>query len=162
MRFLQSYDNFYLCKEALGNLQAKYADRSQYQRRFLQKGRGGGWEILFHGDFHLTSMMCKTTFSFCRCAGFIRWSIYGPHKSLNPTWISSNVRRNRNGCLTQLEKCFFPPGTVFLGGIFLILRSNFPNIEEDFPNIEENFSEWAFPIFQMSFPNHPNLPNELS
>ena len=29
---------------------------------------------------------------------------------------------------------------VFWGGIFLILRRNFPNMEEDFPNIEEKFS----------------------
>ena len=29
---------------------------------------------------------------------------------------------------------------LFWGGIFLILRRNFPNMEEDFPNIEEKFS----------------------
>ena len=48
---------------------------------------------------------------------------------------------------TQLQKVFLPPGKFFLGGIFLILRRNFPNMEEDFfimegdfPNIEEKFS----------------------
>ena len=39
-----------------------------------------------------------------------------------------------------LQKVFLPPGTVFLGRIFLILRINFPNMEEDFPIIEEKFS----------------------
>ena len=38
------------------------------------------------------------------------------------------------------KKVFLPPGTVFLGRIFLILRINFPNMEEDFPITEEKFS----------------------
>ena len=38
------------------------------------------------------------------------------------------------------KKCFCLRDPVFWGGIFLILRRNFPNMDEDFPNIEEKFS----------------------
>ena len=38
------------------------------------------------------------------------------------------------------KKCFCLRDLVFWGRIFLILRRNFPNMEEDFPNIEEKFS----------------------
>ena len=40
-----------------------------------------------------------------------------------------------------VAKSVFESGSLFfLGGIFLILRRNFPNMEEDFPNIKEKFS----------------------
>ena len=40
-----------------------------------------------------------------------------------------------------VAKRVFDSGNLFfLGGIFLILRRNFPNMDEDFPNIEEKFS----------------------
>ena len=32
----------------------------------------------------------------------------------------------------KLEKVILPLGTVLLGGIFLMLSSNFPNVEEEF------------------------------
>ena len=38
------------------------------------------------------------------------------------------------------KKCFCHREPFFLGRIFLILRINFPNMEEDFPIIEEKFS----------------------
>ena len=38
------------------------------------------------------------------------------------------------------KKCFCLREPVFWGRIFLILRRNFPNMDEDFPNIEEKFS----------------------
>ena len=44
------------------------------------------------------------------------------------------------------KKCFCLREPVFWGGIFLILRRNFP-MDEDFPNIEEKFSKWTFQIF---------------
>ena len=40
----------------------------------------------------------------------------------------------------QLQKVFCLRDPFFWGGIFLILRRNFPNMEEDFPNIEKKFS----------------------
>ena len=51
--------------------QAKYADRSQFQRGFLRRGAGGGREILFswRRPFDPEAWtMCKTTFSCCRCS----------------------------------------------------------------------------------------------
>ena len=40
-----------------------------------------------------------------------------------------------------VAKSVFASGSLFFWGrIFLILRRNFPNMEEDFPNIEEKFS----------------------
>ena len=38
------------------------------------------------------------------------------------------------------KKCFCLREPIFWGRIFLILRRNFPNMDEDFPNIEEKFS----------------------
>ena len=70
------------------------------------------------------------------------------HHCHHPHWGSYQWR-------SELEKVFLPPGTVFWGRIFLILRRNFPNIEE-------KFSEWTFLIFLMNFLNFPNLLNEFS
>ena len=67
-------------------------------------------------------------------------------RSLAVAWGESQGRRGMDHSAAvptypaQLQKVFLSLGTCFWGGIFLILRRNFPNMDEDFPNIEEKFS----------------------
>ena len=53
-------------------------------------------------------------------------------------WLTSKdkIKLLMHSC----KKCFCLREPIFWGGIFLILRRKFPNMEEDFPNIEEKFS----------------------
>ena len=67
--------------------------------------------------------------SFC---GLCCWLVNGHHQEVyHPHWAFPQA---------QLQKVFCLRDPVFWGRIFLILRKNFPNMDEDFPNIEEKFS----------------------
>ena len=64
---------------------------------------------------------------------------------------------------SQLEKCFCLREPVFWGGIFLILRGNFPNMEEKFSYLNfPFFSKWTFLIFLIFQINFLNLAEYLA
>ena len=66
------------------------------------------------------------------------WEVEPDSQSYPPKYGSKNIKRTFWD--HSWKKCFCLWEPVFWGGILLILRRNFPNMEEDFPNIEEKCS----------------------
>ena len=102
-----------------------YCEKSNWQKNYV--------DVILLGDFYDRNVVCVISNA---QANLKSWHMIKTSLDIagSSDWLILNISNNATflAC-AYLESCF-------LGRIFLILRRNFPNVEEDFPNIDEKFS----------------------